>query len=210
MFTSIIILSSLSLLLIFLLVLVFKLFKENVYFRVIRENSLPYGLIVTNNDHKDKKNAVLFGNNTYLLAPNYGSDIPITVVPTQTNVSYIEVLQQSSHQPFVTRIISFIGKINDIRDIVLTYTQKDANGMSFSKPIIIEELIDIDKVDFNDNENDQIVKIKYKISVDGNTQISFELKPQSKIIVNIFYNTVQYTIMGVFGYIKNLIKGNLR
>jgi hypothetical protein len=210
MVTSIIILLSLSLLLIFLLVVVFKLFKQNVSFRVIKEHSLPYGLIVTNNDHKDKKNAVLFGLNSYLLTPNYGSDIPITVVPTQNNVSYLEVLQQSANRPFITRIISFKGKINDIRDIVLTYTQKDANGMSFTKPIIIEKLIDIDKVDLNDNENDQTVEIKYKTEVDANTQISFYLKPQSKVDIYIFYNTVQYTVMGIFGYIKNLIKGNLR
>lgn len=206
---TIIILSSLSILLMFLLFVVFKLFKQNVFFRVIREHSSPYILDITNTHHADKKTAVLFGTNNYLLTPNFGSDIPITVVPAQTNVAYIEVLQQSAHQPFVTRLISFRGKINDIRDIVLTYTQKDANGQLYQCPIVIEKLMDIGKVDFNDNENDQTVEIKYKTVVDGNTQISFELKPQSKVSVYIFYNTVQYAMMGVIGYIKNLIKGNL-
>lgn len=209
MFTSIIILSSLSLLLIFLLVAVFKLFKQNVFFRVIREHSMPYSLITTNIDYKDKKTAVLFGNNSHLLTANYGSDIGITVVPQQTNVSYLEVLQQSSHQPFVTRIISFRGKIDVIRDIVLTYTQRDANGNSHQYPIGIEGLMDKDKVDINDTENDQTVDIKIKEVIDGNSKISFELKPESKVYINIFFNTVQYTMMGVIGYIKNLIKGNL-
>lgn len=216
MFTSIITLSLLSLILIFLLVVVFNLLKQNVFFRVIKEHGSPYSVIVTNlqskndiNRKKDKNTAVLFGNNSYLLAPNYGSDIPITVIPQQTNVSYLEVLQQSAHQPFVTRLISFRGKIDVIRDIVLTYKQQDANGNSYQYPIFIEKLIDIGKVDLNDTENDQQVDIKIKQVIDGNSQISFELKPESKVIMNIFYNTVQYTMMGIFSYIKNLIKGNL-
>jgi hypothetical protein len=216
MFTSIITLSLLSLILIFLLVVVFNLFKQNVFYRVIKEHGSPYSIIVNNtqykndqNRKKDKNTAVLFGLNSYLLTPNFGSDIPITVTPQQTNVSYIELLNQSAHQPFSTRLISFRGKIDVIRDIVLTYTQKDANGMLYQYPIMVEKLMDIGKVDLNDTENDQTVDIKYNLKIDGNSQISFDLKPESKVIVNIFYNTVQYTMMGVFSYIKNLIKGNL-
>lgn len=177
---------------------------------------MPYSLIVTNTKFKNEKNiekdthtAVLFGTNNYLLTPNFGSDIPITVTPQQTNVAYIEVLQQSAHQPFVTRVISFKGKIDVIRDIVLTYTQKDANGTMYQCPIVIEKLMDIGKVDLNDTENDQSVDIKIKQVIDGNSQISFQLKPESKVYIHIFYNTVQYAMMGVIGYIKNLIKGNL-
>ncbi|HMZ94924.1 MAG TPA: hypothetical protein PLD56_10450, partial [Chitinophagales bacterium] len=121
----------------------------------------------------------------------------------------IEVLQQSAHQPFVTRSISFNGKIDVIRDIVLTYTNKDANGYLYQYPIVVEKLMDIDKVDLNDTENDQTVDIKIKEVIDGNSQISFELKPESKVSVHVFFNTIQYSMMGIFGYIKNLIKGNL-
>lgn len=128
----------------------------------------PYQVNVTNTTGGNLT-AILFGLNTYLLTPNFGSAVGVTVTPAQTNVSYLELLQQSASQPFETSLIRVQTTTQPQLTQILTVTSKDANGQLCQIPIITQSY-------FSANQfQGTILDIPYPVKIDGNTSISFTI-----------------------------------
>ncbi len=137
----------------------------------------PYQVTVTNTT-AGSLNLVLFGNNQFLQSTNFGSDAGLTVVPAQSNVSYLELLLQSASQPFETSLIRVQSSNATQVTQILTVTVKDANGQSASIPIITQSYFSAYQ------EQSGILDIPYALKIDGNTNI------QSTILASA---TVTYT-----------------
>jgi len=128
----------------------------------------PYQVNVTNTT-PTPLTVVLFGLNTYLLTPNFGSSVGVIVTPAQVNVSYLELLQQSASQPFETSLIRVQTSNPSQLTQILTVTSKDANGQLCQIPIITQSY-------FSANQfQSTILDIPYPVKIDGNTYITFPI-----------------------------------
>ena len=128
----------------------------------------PYQVNVTNTT-PSPLTVVLFGMNTYLLTPNFGTSVGVIVTPAQINVSYLELLNQSANQPFETSLIRIQTSNPSQLTQILTVTSKDANGQLLQIPIITQSY-------FSANQfQSTILDVPYPVKIDGNTNISFPI-----------------------------------
>jgi hypothetical protein len=128
----------------------------------------PYQVNVTNTT-PNPLTVVLFGLNTYLLTPNFGTSVGVTVTPAQSNVSYLELLQQSASNPFSTSLIRIQTSNPSQITQILTLTSKDANGQLCQIPIITQSY-------FSANQfQSTILDVPYPVKIDGNTYLTFPI-----------------------------------
>lgn len=128
----------------------------------------PYQVNVTNTT-PNPLTVVLFGLNTYLLTPNFGTATGVIVTPAQVNVSYLELLNQSASQPFETSLIRIQTSSPSQLTQILTVTSKDANGQLCQIPIITQSY-------FSANQfQSTILDVPYPVKIDGNTYVSFTI-----------------------------------
>jgi len=128
----------------------------------------PYQVNVTNTT-AGTLTCILFGLNTYLLTNNFGSSVGVTVTPAQSNVSYLELLQQSASQPFETSLIRIQTSNPSQITQILTLTSKDANGQLCQIPIITQSY-------FSANQfQSTILDVPYPVKIDGNTYLTFPI-----------------------------------
>lgn len=125
----------------------------------------PYQITVTNTT-ESTLTMVLFGKNQFLLSPNFGSALGLTVTPSQANVSYLELLQQSSDQPFETSLLRIQSSNESQVTSILTITVKDANGQSATLPLITQSYFS------SYQQQSGILDIPYNVKIDGNTSIT--------------------------------------
>lgn len=137
----------------------------------------PYQITVQNTT-AGTLTCVLFGKNQFLLSTNFGSATGVIVTPSQANVSYLELLQQSSDQPFETSLLRVQSSNASQVTQILTVTVKDANGQSATLPIITQSYFS------SYQQQSGILDIPYNLKVDGNTSVT------SPILAN---TTVTYT-----------------
>jgi hypothetical protein len=128
----------------------------------------PYQVNVTNTT-PNPLTVVLFGLNTYLLTPNFGTSVGVIVTPAQVNVSYLELLNQSASQPFETSLIRIQTSSPSQLTQILTVTSKDANGQLCQIPIITQSY-------FSANQfQSTILDVPYPVKIDGNTYVTFSI-----------------------------------
>ena len=128
----------------------------------------PYQVNVTNTT-PNPLTVVLFGLNTYLLTPNFGTSLGVTVTPAQSNVAYLELLQQSASNPFSTSLIRIQTSNPSQITQILTLTSKDANGQLCQIPIITQSY-------FSANQfQSTILDVPYPVKIDGNTYLTFPI-----------------------------------
>lgn len=137
----------------------------------------PYQITVQNTT-AGTLTVVLFGKNQYLLSPNFGSATGLVVTPSQANVTYLELLQQSADQPFETSLLRVQSSNSSQVTQILTVTVKDANGQSATLPIITQSYFS------SYQQQSGILDIPYNLKVDSNTNVT------SPILAN---TTVTYT-----------------
>lgn len=125
----------------------------------------PYQITVTNTTG-GALTVVLFGKNQYLLSTNFGSATALTVAPSQTNISYLELLNQSADQPFETSLIRIQSDVPTQITQILTVTVKDANGQSATLPIITQSYFS------SYQQQAGILDVPYNLKIDGNTNIT--------------------------------------
>jgi hypothetical protein len=124
----------------------------------------PYQITVSNTT-AGVLTVVLFGKNEYLLSTNFGSDVGITVTPSQSNVTYIQLLNQSAEQPFETSLIRVQSSNASQVTQILTITSTDANGQECTVPLITQSY-------FSANQfQSGIIDVPYSVRIDGNTNI---------------------------------------
>jgi len=136
--------------------------------RVPAKQPTPYQVNVTNTT-PNPLTVVLFGLNTYLLTPNFGTSVGVIVTPAQVNVSYLELLNQSASQPFETSLIRIQTSSPSQLTQILTVTSKDANGQLCQIPIITQSY-------FSANQfQSTILDVPYPVKIDGNTYVTFSI-----------------------------------
>jgi hypothetical protein len=139
----------------------------------------PYQVTVTNTTGGTLA-AVLFGKNSHLLSTNFGSAAGIDVTPAQSNVTYVELLQQSAEQPFETSLIRIQSSNASQVTQIITVTSKDANGQSCAVPIITQSY-------FSANQfQSGIIDVPHAVRVDGNTALGFNVLPNTSVTITLF------------------------
>lgn len=139
----------------------------------------PYQVIVTNTT-AGSLNLVLFGKNTFLLSPNFGSGVGLQVTPAQSNVSYLQFLQQSADQPFETSLIRVQSSNATQITQILTVTITDANGQSAVIPIITQSYFSAYQ------QQSGILDVPYSVKIDGNTNITSVVLPTTTVVYTFF------------------------
>lgn len=139
----------------------------------------PYQITIVNTT-AGTLTAVVFGKNKYLLSTNFGSATGLTVTPAQSNVSYLELLQQSAEQPFETSLIRVQSSNATQVTQILTVTVKDANGQSATLPIITQSYFS------SYQQQSGILDVPYNLKVDGNTNVAFPVLAGATVTLTFF------------------------
>lgn len=147
--------------------------KANATFINIQQNGeVPAYSIDFENTTNKPLVCTLFGMNEHLLSKNHGSAKGIVVKPTQTEICYLEQLQQSSCMPFRTKMIKVISDNREQLLSVLTIKSKDANGSYMQNPL--------NTIAYMTDDVKNVLPIAYHTIVNGNTQIQFTVQPKTK------------------------------
>ena len=139
----------------------------------------PYQLNIANTT-AGNLTCILFGQNIYLLVSNFGSSTGITVTPTQTNVNYIQLLNQSAQQPFevgLTRVQSS-NATQVTQQIGITST--DANGQSCNYPLIAQNYFSAYQFQSG------IIDIQFPYRIDGGTYLTFTVLAGASLSITFF------------------------
>lgn len=139
----------------------------------------PYQVTVTNTT-AGTLTLVLFGKNQYLLSTNFGSSVGLVVTPAQTNVSYLQLLQQSADQPFETSLIRVQSSNSTQVTQILTVTITDANGQSATLPIITQSYFS------SYQQQSGILDIPYQLKIDGNTSVTTPILATTTVTYTFF------------------------
>lgn len=123
---------------------------------------------------------VLFGKNQFLLTANFGSAAGLTVTPSQVNVTYLELLQQSADQPFETSLIRISSTNTAQITQILTITSKDANGQVCTVPLITNSYFSANQFQAG------ILDVPYAMTIDGNTNIQSPILGNTTVIYTFF------------------------
>lgn len=139
----------------------------------------PYQVTVSNTT-AGTLTLVLFGKNQYLLSTNFGSSVGLVVTPAQTNVSYLQLLQQSADQPFETSLIRVQSSNSTQVTQILTVTITDANGQSATLPIITQSYFS------SYQQQSGILDIPYQLKIDGNTSVTTPILATTTVTYTFF------------------------
>lgn len=161
----------------------------------------PYQITVINTT-AGTLTAVLFGKNQYLLSTNFGSAVGLTVTPAQTNVSYLELLQQSADQPFETSLLRVQSSNATQVTQILTVTVKDANGQSATLPIITQSYFS------SYQQQSGILDVPYNLKIDGNTNVTSPILAGATVTYTFFPAEKVNVAKGLAGKAPVQVYGN--
>jgi hypothetical protein len=145
----------------------------------IRRSPSPYQLLITNTTPNPLE-AIIFGKNIYLLSPNFGSSVGITLTPSQAGVSYLQVLQQSGDQPFETSLIRVQSTNTAQITQIINITSTDANGQKCTIPLITQSYFSANQFQAG------IIDIPYNLKVDGNTYLTYTVLGNTTVVMTFF------------------------
>lgn len=139
----------------------------------------PYQIVVENTAAR-AQTAVLFGNDKFLLKPNFGSPAGIVITIGQPGVEYVELLQQSSTKPFSTQFLR-IESANRLQvSKFITVHQKDANGNVLQRPMNMQQY----KSAYQNQ--DTMLDAPINAYIDGTTYWEIEIEPTTRVFFTIF------------------------
>lgn len=113
--------------------------------------------------------AILFGYNKYFAAANYGSGANITVSMGLTNVTYPELLAQSSFQPFEVVLTRVESSSSSQLTTSMLLKRQDASGNDQARPITVSSYYSPDQ--FANN----IIDVKQNYRIDSQTWIEYQV-----------------------------------
>jgi hypothetical protein len=161
----------------------------------------PYQLTVVNST-AGNLTLVMFGQNQFLLSTNFGSSVGLSVTPAQTNVSYLQLLQQSASQPFETSLIRVQSTNASQVTQILTVTVTDANGQSATLPIITQSYFS------SYQQQSGILDVPYQVKIDGNTSITSTILANTTVTYTFFPAEKVNTAKGLAGQGAVQVYGN--
>lgn len=145
----------------------------------VRRSPSPYQIAITNST-ANPLNAIIFGKNIYLLSANFGSAVGLTVIPSQSNVSYLQLLNQSGDQPFETSLIR-MQSVNPAQITqIINITSTDANGQQCTIPLITQSYFSANQFQAG------ILDIPYNLKVDGNTYLTYQVFGNTTVVMTFF------------------------
>ena len=139
----------------------------------------PYQVIITNTT-PNNLTAVLFGQNQFLLEPNFGSAAGITITPAATNVTYAQLLQQSAFQPFETSLVRIQSSNATQITQLINLNVTDANGQTLGVPIYTQDYFSAYQ------QQSGILDMPYNMKLDGNTSLSFIVLASTTVFMTFF------------------------
>lgn len=139
----------------------------------------PYQIIVQNTTDRPL-NAILFGNDKYLLQTRFGNPVGITISVGQPGVEYVELLQESSTKPFSTQFMR-IESDNDLQiSKFLTINKKGANGNWFRRNVNMQQF----KSAYQNDK--RMLDVPIEEEVNGSTFWEIEIEPRTRVFFTIF------------------------
>lgn len=140
----------------------------------------PYQIVVENTDKTTAQKVIIFGNDKFLLRPNFGSNIAIKITIGQPGVEYVELLQQTSTKPFSTQFMRIESENKLQLTKFITVHQKDANGNWFQRPMNMQQ--------FKSAYQNQDTMLDAPINehIDGSTYWEVEIEPNTRVFYTIF------------------------
>jgi hypothetical protein len=145
----------------------------------VRRSPSPYQITIVNSTVAPL-NAIIFGQGIYLLSANFGSAVGITITPSQANVSYLQLLNQSAAQPFETSLLRIQSTNTAQITQIILITSTDANGQQCSIPLITQSY-------FSANQfQSGILDIPYNLKVDSNTFLTYSVLGSTTVIMTFF------------------------
>ena len=145
----------------------------------VRRSPSPYQIAITNST-PTPLNAILFGKNIYLLSPNFGSAVGVTVTPSQANVNYLQLLQQSGDQPFETSLLRVQSTNTAQITQIINITSTDANGQQCTIPLITQSYFSANQFQAG------ILDIPYNLKIDGNTFLTYSVLGNTTVVMTFF------------------------
>lgn len=161
----------------------------------------PYQLTVVNTT-AGNLTMVIFGNNANLLSTNFGSSVGLAITPAQTNITYLQLLQQSASQPFETSLIRVQSTNSSQVTQILTVTVSDANGQSATLPIITQSYFS------SYQQQSGILDVPYQLKIDGNTSITSTILANTIVTFTFFPAEKVNTAKGLAGQGAVQVYGN--
>lgn len=161
----------------------------------------PYQLTVVNTT-AGNLTMVIFGNNANLLSTNFGSSVGLAITPAQTNITYLQLLQQSASQPFETSLIRVQSTNSSQVTQILTVTVSDANGQSATLPIITQSYFS------SYQQQSGILDVPYQLKIDGNTSITSTILANTTVTFTFFPAEKVNTAKGLAGQGAVQVYGN--
>lgn len=129
--------------------------------------------------HEQSKKAVLFGFNQFFASVNFGNPPEIELKGNAT--TYAEIIAQSAHAPFVVSGMRIVSENREQLGEALIIQKRDANGQTVRMPL--HPLMYLSALQFQS----QIIEIfPYNITIDGQTQIHFDMLPDTSITFMFF------------------------
>jgi hypothetical protein len=145
----------------------------------VRRSPSPYQIAITNST-ASPLNAIIFGKNIYLLSANFGSAVGLTVIPSQSNVSYLQLLNQSGDQPFETSLIRIQCTNTAQVTNIINITSTDSNGQQCTIPLITQSYFSANQFQAG------ILDIPYNLKIDGNTYLTYQVFGQTTVVMTFF------------------------
>lgn len=145
----------------------------------VRRSPSPYQITITNSTPAPL-NAIVFGKNIYLLSANFGSAIGISITPSQANVTYLQLLQQSGDMPFETSLIRVQSTNTAQITQIINITSTDANGQQATIPLITQSYFSANQFQAG------ILDIPYNLKVDGNTYLTYSVLGSTTVVMTFF------------------------
>lgn len=140
----------------------------------------PYQVIIQNTSQTSALKATIFGNDKFLLKPNFGNDPAIILSIGQPGVEYVELLQQSSTKPFATQFMRIESENQLQVTKFITVNQKDANGNWFQRPMNMQQF----KSAYQQDKN--MLDAPMNEYIDGTTYWEVEVEPETRVFYTIF------------------------
>jgi hypothetical protein len=114
------------------------------------------------------------------LTTNFNNAAGLNVAPGQTNVSYLQLLNQSGDQPFETSLIRIQSTNASQVTQIITITSLDANGQSVSIPLITSSYFSAYQ------QQSGIMDIPYALRIDGNVYLNFLVLANATVTLTFF------------------------
>jgi hypothetical protein len=195
-----------AMIILIILYVLMLIYKFSFYVKEIVDD-FGYQFVINNIGSK-LGTATLYGYNKYVLTSNFGSDSSVSIIPTQSSVSYIECLTQSFKDPFIIKTTRLQGSIEQLMNMVIEITNSDASGQLCQIPIFVKSYLEKEYPQYikKDEKQEVVLDIDFDIDIDGRTYLKFSVLPNSKIFTTFFVQKEKYIKTNIFKLLISKLK----